>query len=64
MEWLTQNWTCLLLLVGGILFMRLGGMGCGFGGRRAHAAHEPSRPGAVEAMPADAGYPIEGMMSH
>ena len=43
MEWLTQNWTYLLLLVGVILFMRFGGMAFGFGGRRAHPAHEPSR---------------------
>ena len=41
MEWLTQNWTYLLLLLGVILFMRFGGMGCGFGGRRAHPAHGP-----------------------
>lgn len=45
MDWLTQNWTYLLLLVGVILFMRFGGMACGFGGRRAHPAHEPSRQG-------------------
>ncbi len=46
MEWLTQNWTYLLLLVGVILLMRFGGMGCGFGGRRAHPAHGPSRQGS------------------
>ena len=43
MDWLTQNWTYLLLLVGGIIFMRFGGMACGFGKRRAHPAHGPSR---------------------
>lgn len=39
MEWLSQNWGYLLLLVGVILFMRFGGMGCGIGGRRAHSSH-------------------------
>lgn len=56
MEWLTQNWIYLLLLIGVILFMRFGGMGCGFGGRRARPAHGPDRPGAantpVESAPA------------
>jgi hypothetical protein len=55
MEWLTQNWTYLLLLIGVILFMRFGGMGCGFGGRRARPAHGPDHPGGadtpVEAAP-------------
>ncbi len=46
MEWLTQNWIYLLLVVGVILFMRFGGMGCGFGGR--HAAHGPKRQGAED----------------
>lgn len=44
MEWLTQNWTYLLLLVGVILFMRFGGMGCGFARRRARPAHGPDHP--------------------
>lgn len=55
MEWLTQNWTYLLLLVGVILFMRFGGMACGFGGRRAHPAHGPGQQeghdGTVEPAP-------------
>lgn len=48
MEWLTQNWIYLLLVVGVILFMRFGGMGCGFGGRHAHSAHGPKRQGAED----------------
>ncbi|MDP1692183.1 MAG: YHS domain-containing protein [Burkholderiaceae bacterium] len=48
MEWLTQNWIYLLLLLGVILFMRFGGMGCGIGGRRAHRAHGPEQPGAAD----------------
>lgn len=44
MEWLTQNWTYLLLLVGVILFMRFGGMGCAFARRRARPAHGPDHP--------------------
>ncbi|MBI2749704.1 MAG: YHS domain-containing protein [Burkholderiales bacterium] len=55
MEWLTQNWTYLLLLVGVILFMRFGGMACGFGGRRAHPTHGPRQQeghdGPVESVP-------------
>ena len=39
MEWLTQNWLTLLLIVGVIAFMRFGGMGCGMGGRRAEPGH-------------------------
>jgi len=56
MEWLTQNWIKLLVLVGVLLFMRFGGMGCGFGGRRAHPEHRPGRQGGgntpVESTPA------------
>lgn len=56
MEWLTQNWTYLLLLVGVILFMRFGGMGCGFGGRRAQPEHKHDRQAGadtpVESAPA------------
>lgn len=43
MEWLTQNWINLLLLVGVLLFVRFGGMGCGFGGRRVHPEHRLGR---------------------
>lgn len=43
MEWLRQNWINLLLLVGVILFMRFSGMGCGFGGRRAHPERHHDR---------------------
>ena len=50
MEWLTQNWTYLLLLVGVILFMRFGGMSCSFGSPRAHPAHGPN---PVAAPPVD-----------
>jgi YHS domain-containing protein len=32
MEWLRQNWVFILLVVGAILWMRRGGMGCGHGG--------------------------------
>lgn len=56
MEWLQQNWTYLLLLVGVILFLRFSGMGCGFGGRRAHPEHRHDRQGGgnvpVEGAPA------------
>lgn len=53
MDWLTQNWGYLLLLLGVILFMRFGGMACGIGGRRSHRAHEPDQPGDahVESAP-------------
>lgn len=36
MEWLTQNWIWLLLLVGFVFLMRRGGMGCGMGGGSHH----------------------------
>ena len=49
MDWLTQNWIYLLLLVGVILFMRFGGMGCGFGGRHAHPAPGPKQQDAEDA---------------
>jgi YHS domain-containing protein len=45
MEWLNQNWTYPLLLVGVILFMRFAGMGCGFGGRRTHPSSASTHPG-------------------
>lgn len=48
MEWLTQNWINLLLLVGVILFMRFGGMGCGSGGRPAQPEHRHDRQGSVD----------------
>jgi YHS domain-containing protein len=48
MEWLSQNWTYLLLLVGVILFMRFGGMSCGFGGWRARPAHGPDHGEAAD----------------
>lgn len=48
MEWLAQNWTYLLLLVGVILFIRFGGLSCGFGGRRAHSAHGLTHPGGAD----------------
>lgn len=44
MEWLNQNWTYLLLLVGVILFMRFAGMGCGIGGRRTHPLYGSTHP--------------------
>lgn len=44
MDWLTQNWIYLLLLVGVFLFLRFSGMGCGFAGRRARPAHGPDDP--------------------
>ena len=64
MDWLTQNWTYLLLLVGVILFMRFGGMGCGFGGRRTHPAHDPDRSRRVDtaAESAPAIDPVSGRM--
>jgi len=36
MEWLTQNWTWLVLLFGFVLLMSRGGMGCGIGHSPAH----------------------------
>jgi YHS domain-containing protein len=36
MEWLGQNWVFILLVVGAILWMRRGGMGCGHGGGHRH----------------------------
>lgn len=53
MEWLSQNWTYLLVLVGVLLFMRFGGMGCGFGGQRGHAGHRNGTRGDADA-PAEA----------
>ncbi len=47
MEWLTQNWIYLLLLAGVMLFMRFGGAGCGFAGRRARPAHGPDHLGGA-----------------
>ena len=41
MEWLTQNWTYLLPLLGLILFLCFAGMRRGFGGRRSRPAHGP-----------------------
>ena len=37
MAWLSENWPYLLVLVGVLLLMRLGVMGCGMGGRHGHA---------------------------
>ncbi|MDO8777230.1 MAG: YHS domain-containing protein [Burkholderiaceae bacterium] len=48
MEWLKQNWINLLVLVGVILFLRLSGMGCGFGGRRGRPEHGPDRQGGAD----------------
>ncbi len=39
MEWLRQNWVFVLLVVGAILWMRRGGMGCGYGGGHSHGGH-------------------------
>jgi YHS domain-containing protein len=39
MEWLSQNWLWVLLMIGVVVMMRRGGMGCGFMGGR------PSRDG-------------------
>lgn len=36
MAWLSENWLYLLALAGVMLFMRLGGMRCGFGRPHAH----------------------------
>lgn len=36
MEWLTQNWIWIVLVVGVFFMMRRGGMGCGVGGHRSH----------------------------
>jgi len=58
MEWLTQNWIYLLLLVGVILFMRFGGMRCGFSGRHAHPAQGPKRHGA-EGTPIESSPPTD-----
>lgn len=49
MEWLTQNWIWLLLLVGVVFMMRRGGMGCGhMGGHSRHGVQTPpeSEPGS------------------
>ncbi len=55
MDWLTQNWTYLLLFLGVFLLMRFSGMGCGMGGRRAEPGHrheaEPAKDEAVTATP-------------
>ena len=63
MEWLTQNWIYLLLLAGVIVFMRFGGMGCGFGGRHAHPAHGPKRQGA-EDTPIESPPPTDPVSRH
>lgn len=51
MDWLTQNWTYLLLFLGVFLLMRFSGMGCGMGGRRAEPGHrheaEPAKDETV-----------------
>lgn len=44
MEWLSQNWIFVLLVVGVILMMRRGGMACGpFGGGGHHGGHGEGR---------------------
>ena len=62
MEWLNQNWTYLLLLVGVVLFLRFGGLGCGFAGRRTHPLSGSKHPRGdhtivVSAPPTD---PVSG----
>lgn len=47
-EWLQQNWINLLVLAGVILFLRLSGMGCGFGGRRVRPQHRPDRQAGAD----------------
>jgi len=51
MEWLSQNWGILLLVVAVIAFMRFGGMGCGHGGRHAHDGHRTDRDEDAAAPP-------------
>jgi YHS domain-containing protein len=40
MDWLSQNWVYLLLLLGVVFFMARGGMGCGMSSHRGHAHRE------------------------
>lgn len=49
MAWLAENWIYLLAFVGVLLFLRFGGMGCGFGGRRTRGGH--THHGADDANP-------------
>ena len=51
MEWLTQNWAYLLLLVGVILFMRLRGMGRGLGGGQTRDSDGSDRQASVGVEP-------------
>ncbi|NMG29996.1 YHS domain-containing protein [Aromatoleum evansii] len=70
MEWLSQNWIWVLLLVGVFAMMSRGGMGCG-GGRRSyghgrseeHGAHSPTAgdqgPRAESAIDPVSGRPVQ-----
>jgi len=40
MEWLSQNWVYLLLLLGVVFMMARGGMGCGMGSHHARSRHD------------------------
>lgn len=46
MEWLTQNWIWIVLVVGVFFMMSRGGMGCGGGGRRSHGRGDSNEHGA------------------
>ncbi|HEX5683203.1 MAG TPA: YHS domain-containing protein [Ideonella sp.] len=68
MDWLTQNWGYLLMLVAVIVFMRFGGMGCGIGGRRARSPHGTTQrggedvPGGLPSEPSPSTDPVSQRM--
>ena len=56
MEWLSQNWIWILVLIGFVFLMRRGGLGgCGMG--HAHQGTDRNQPGATNEMekPASSG---------